>query len=752
MTSAPAVLTVIYPPPSISTQPTAQSVLVGGTAVFNVTASGLPALTYQWRKDGVNIPGANGASLVLTNVQTSAAGRYSVVVRTDFGTATSVEAVLTVGNPISVTAPKNVTVYVGDTAVLSGVVSSVDPLICQWAKNGVYVGVPSATFTIPNVQLSHAGTYVLSVMRPDGTVIYPLTGSAALVTTLTVLPRPAPVFTVQPAGQTATIGTNVTLTARAQGTGPISYQWLKNGQPLNVGNSDTLTLTAVRASDAGDYSVTATDVNGTATSNVARLTVTGSPFAGEYFGTFLSGDSWAMHVNADGTADFLAILWTRNQAIIAHNFVVPAAGVFSFGLPPKVAADGSTLLSTRYFTGTVNVTMNSAGIGGNLSGFELTTYSFSGQRVVADTGARAGAYQAVPLAADLGEVDAITAADGRMLLVAVDASGVRGGYGRVDNGGTFFVIQPGSYEYRGALGGGGAMTGAYSPAGGIAVQFATVFPAASGSDRLANVATRGLTGPDAKIMTAGFVISGTGAKDVLIRGVGPTLGNFGVTGALALPKLRLYKDGTPLLENQNWSLGGFATQIAEAAVRAGAFPLPSGSADAALIMRLDPGAYTVQVTGDAAASGVALVEVYDTSTPTPGASRLINLSTRGQVGNGSDILIVGVVVGGSAVKKLLIRGVGPTLSALGVSGALADPRLQLYQGSALLRENDNWAETADSSIMLANAATAAGAFALPIGSKDAGVLVYLNPGNYTAQVSGVGGTTGIALVEVYEVP
>ena len=749
VTSAAATLTVIYPPPTITAQPVSLSLMAGSTAVFNVTATGLPALTYQWRKDGVNIAGANGASLVLTNVQTAIAGRYSVVVRTDFGTATSVEAVLTVGNPITVSMPKNLTVYIGDTATLSAQVSSVDPLICQWVKNGVYVGVPSATFTIPNAQLSNAGTYVLSVMRPDGTVIYPISGSAALTVTLTVLPRPAPVFTLQPVGGTVTIGGTFTLTVKATFGSPFVYQWQKNGMPLPDTFGDTLVLRNVQSSDDADYRAVAMDGFVFTASNTVHVTVTGSPFAGEYFGAFTGGDSWAMHVNADGTAVFLAILWTRNQAIIARNVVIDATGRFSFGFAQTTAADGSSSLSSRYFSGLVSGIVNAAGGAGSIGGLD-PSYMFSGQRVVTNTGVSAGYYQAVPLAADLGEIVMIAGPDGRLLLVAVDAAGVRGGSGRVDNAGQFVVTQPGSYEYRGGLGGGGAMSGTYSPAGGTPVQFTTALPAMSGSDRLANVATRGLTGPDAKVMTAGFVISGVGAKDVLIRAVGPGLATFGVTGTLANPKLRLYKGGAPILENQNWTLGGFASQIVEASGRVGAFPLTAGISDAAVLARLDPGAYTAQITGEADASGVVLVEVYDASTPTPGASRLVNLSTRSQVGSGGDTLIVGIVVGGSATKLFLIRGIGPTLGSLGVSGALADPKLQVYQGPVLLHENDNWFESADAGAT-ATTATMVGAFALPSGSKDAAMLVYLAPGNYTAQVSGVGGTTGIALVEVYEV-
>jgi hypothetical protein len=156
----------------------------------------------------------------------------------------------------------------------------------------------------------------------------------------------------------------------------------------------------------------------------------------------------------------------------------------------------------------------------------------------------------------------------------------------------------------------------------------------------------------------------------------------------------------------------------------------------------------VQVAGSgtgAAAQGIALVEVYEAdSTP----SSLVNLSCRARVGTGGDILIAGFAVAGSEPKRVLIRAAGPSLAALGVTGALADPRLEVIREGtgAIVATNDNW----DSA--LAPAASSVGAFALTPGSRDAAIIVTLPPGAYTAQVSGVNNTTGVALVEVYELP
>ena len=162
-------------------------------------------------------------------------------------------------------------------------------------------------------------------------------------------------------------------------------------------------------------------------------------------------------------------------------------------------------------------------------------------------------------------------------------------------------------------------------------------------------------------------------------------------------------------------------------------------------MRLNvAGSRTAQVSGPAGSGGVVLVEVYDAVASTQ--PRLVNVSARSQVGTGDNILIAGFVVDGSVAKTLLIRAVGPTLAGFGVGGALTDPKLEIFQGQTKKVENDNWSTVAEAT------AAAVGAFALGAGSRDAALLVTLPPGQYSAQVSGVAGGTGEALVEVYEVP
>jgi len=277
---------------------------------------------------------------------------------------------------------------------------------------------------------------------------------------------------------------------------------------------------------------------------------------------------------------------------------------------------------------------------------------------------------------------------------------------------------------------------------------------------LVNLSARSVVTPGAPI-TAGFVISGTTAKTVVLRGVGPALSSFGLSPALAHPQLTLLSaSGTVVATNTGW--GGTST-LSTAFTSVGAFPLATTSADSALTATLQPGAYTLTVS-DAAndSGGLALAELYDASVdPTGLTQKLINLSSRGQVGAGNGVLVCGFVVSGATSKNLLIRGVGPSLAPYGLMGLLADPVLNVYNSAgALVATNNDWgspvavnaSQTPATAATLTATAAQIGAFPLIAGSKDAAVIISLPPGSYTAQVSGNGGTTGLGLAEVYELP
>lgn len=267
--------------------------------------------------------------------------------------------------------------------------------------------------------------------------------------------------------------------------------------------------------------------------------------------------------------------------------------------------------------------------------------------------------------------------------------------------------------------------------------------AAQYDQRLGNLSTRAQVGTGSNIMITGFVVQDGAPKRVLLRAAGPSLTPLGVAGVLSDPQLQLFNgNGTLVLANDNWS-----TTDRETMTSVGAFSLVNNSRDAALVATLSPGTYTAQVSGVNNAQGVAILEIYDVT----GSARLMNLSTRAFVGTGANMLFSGLsVASGGGARRVLVRAAGPSLGALGVTGALADPVLNILQGATVRGGNDDWASATGGAAALSAAFVQAGAFPFAAGSKDAALVVDLAPGNYTIQVSGANNTSGTALVEVYD--
>jgi len=257
----------------------------------------------------------------------------------------------------------------------------------------------------------------------------------------------------------------------------------------------------------------------------------------------------------------------------------------------------------------------------------------------------------------------------------------------------------------------------------------------TGPARLANISTRGLVGTGDNVLIGGFIISGSSAKRVLVRGIGPSLIPFGVTNALLNPTLELHNQNSALLfSNDNWITAANKQEISDTG-RA-----PGSSQESAILTMLAPGNYTAIVRGSGNTTGVALVEVYDQdSGPGP---LLANLSTRGDVGTGANVMIGGVIV--TDDKTVVVRALGPTLTQFGVTNALSDPALELRNAQgALVDSNDNW-QTSPRKTQIQASGHA------PPNPAEPAVYVSLPTGNYTAIVRGVGpAPTGTALVEVY---
>src|SRR5207302_452329 len=287
------------------------------------------------------------------------------------------------------------------------------------------------------------------------------------------------------------------------------------------------------------------------------------------------------------------------------------------------------------------------------------------------------------------------------------------------------------------------------------VALVEVYDLSSGTDSiLGNISTRSFVQTGDNVMIGGFIVQGTTPKRVIIRAIGPELSQYGVPNPLTDPTLELH-DGTGALiaSNDNWQttiIGGIITQDQVHDIQNSGHT-PGDSRESAIIANLPAGNYTAIVHGVSSTTGVALVEVYDLSTADVD-SILGNISTRSFVQTGDNVMIGGFIVQGTTPKSVILRAIGPELSQYGVPNPLTDPTLELHDGNgALIASNDNWQTTIIGGIItqdqvqdIHNSGHAPG------DSSESAIIANLPAGNYTAIVRGVSNTTGVALVEVYD--
>jgi hypothetical protein len=238
-------------------------------------------------------------------------------------------------------------------------------------------------------------------------------------------------------------------------------------------------------------------------------------------------------------------------------------------------------------------------------------------------------------------------------------------------------------------------------------------------------------------MIGGFIVVGNASKKVIVRGLGPSLTASDVPNALADPVLELHgPDGSLILRNDNWK------DTQQSAIEQSNLA-PTDDREAAIVAVLPPGAYTAIVTGSGGMTGAALVDIFDLD-PDADAT-LANISTRGFVHDGDEVMIGGFMLrGGDSDADIVLRGLGPSLAQSGVQHPLGDPTLDLRNANGdAIASNDNWTDDP------ANAAQLAAAGLAPTDENEAGLAVSLPPGDYTAIVSGAGGVGGVGLVEIY---
>jgi len=252
----------------------------------------------------------------------------------------------------------------------------------------------------------------------------------------------------------------------------------------------------------------------------------------------------------------------------------------------------------------------------------------------------------------------------------------------------------------------------------------------SGPAKLANISTRAVVGTGANVLIGGFIVTGTQNKQVIVRGIGPSLP---LPGKIADPVLELHDSAGVLIGfNDNWGASANSAAIADSGVA------PADPSEAAILISLAPGSYTAVVSGANQTTGTAVVEVYDLDGAAD--SKLANISTRASVQTGDSVLIGGLIVVGQSTMDVIVRAIGPSLP---VPGAMADPTLELRDASGtLLAANDNWRSTQEAAIIATGVA--------PTRDEEAAIVATFSPGSYTAIVRGANGTTGVAVVEVYQ--
>jgi K319-like protein len=260
----------------------------------------------------------------------------------------------------------------------------------------------------------------------------------------------------------------------------------------------------------------------------------------------------------------------------------------------------------------------------------------------------------------------------------------------------------------------------------------TVMP----QSRMANISTRAAVGVGENVSIGGFIIQGTSAKQVLIRALGPSLSSAGVQGVLVDPTVELHDpSGNLLLSNDNWK------DTQQQAITASGLA-PGDDRESAILSTLAPGSYTAIIAGKNSTGGIGLIEVYELQ---QSGARLANISTRGFVGTSDNVMIGGLILKGTASARILLRAIGPSLGNAGIQNPLLDPTVDLFNGQGTkIGTDNNWKDSQQVAIQATGLA--------PSNDLESALLVDLSAGSYTAVVAGVNSTSGVALIEAYNLP
>ena len=671
----------------------------------------------------------------------TSAGNYTLIQPTATADIIQSTAAVTLGNlnhiydgsPKSATAtavPSGLTINITYNGSATAPTAAGSYTVVATVSDSVYSGSASGTLVISTLNQSISFAPLPNKQTTDGPFTLSASTDSGLTITFSVVSGPAML-----SGSTLTLtGASGWVVIRASqagngGTLPATdvtreFYVSAVGPQIYFGRSSSMTEDNIAATIAQDNS---------SGSIIGYLKNSGQGFVFNFTPT-----------NA-GSFEGTAQVYTGNSA-------TATGGVRAESVKSPEGSISATTFTIRgtVLNGIINATIVEAGIS-----FTATMQLQSGP-----TAALAGYYIAPSTNTVSGATYTIVGTDTRVYVLAVAPNLLAAGNGTITSSGALTVTTANSDVITGSIDPTTTVvTGSLQSSSSGTVTFGGTKNTTSRTDRLINLSSRAQVGLDERLLISGFVIGGATSKPVLVRAVGPSLISQGVANVLTDPELRIFHGATLIAQNDNWPDNPNPANITAAAARIGAFPLTSNS-EAALLLTLEPGVYTALVTGHGS-TGVALAEIYDASeNPQADYQRLINISSRGYVSGGENILVGGFIVTGNSPKRVLVRGVGPALSAFGVVTPLADPQIQVYKNGVVIARNDNWdtpatvgtSQSAASASEISAANTLTGASAFPASGKDAALIITLAPGIYTASVSGAAGTSGIALIEIYEIP
>jgi len=666
-------------------------------------------------------------------------GVATVTVTVSDGVTDTVETldVVVQAAPVIVSQPVNTEAIVGDITALDVEVSAYPAAKIQWLRNGQPIeGANSAELLFNQVSLEDAGAYSVEVFNELGGVSSNVV-QLTVESLINIVESPVDVLIEQE-------GT-ATLSVAASGPG-LTYQWYRGvsgdrGKPIEGATGPSYTTDTL--TEDTQYWVeikTGGIAQGLETVESATIEVNVAPSRRFYFGSVSpDGGTFALMVREDKSAVFLSDFGSEPMEIV--DLQISESGSFQY-------ADENGLV----------VMEGNADLESVSGFFNGSIYSFSGNRAddLGTTTDFDGFYTAVLPNTSDGQVLVIAGPDGQAFVSF--GLGVSGASGEASIDGQGVLTADLKGEYALALQLDDSVKGLKGSLLIGSDNYAVDGQREDVAARrlLVNTSMRGQVGAGSSTMIAGFVVSGGGKTKVLIRGLGPELANRGVFNAIGDPQLSLYRLGEtdPFATNDNWQEAANASEISISSQQVGASALSAGSLDAAMVLELPQGVYTAVVKNATGTDGTALVEVFDVSEATgdPKAATLANISMRGEVAWGNQVTVAGFAVTGDAPKRMLIRAMGSELEALGVSNALENPLLSIYQstseGSTFIAENDDWQEEGS---VVTDAASRSGAFDFGQNSRSAAKVIWLDPGVYTAVVQSANSTRGVVLVEVYGV-